>query len=145
MSNTNKQLRAKADAIAARVARAIGLPKPPKCARITRRRGRGYTHAFSIPAWAAAHEAYFAYYVAHEVCHAHPQGQLPGHGYSFRRLEALALAELNMAPVYEKGGAGPYVDALTNLHTGNVVCVRVWPLDPVDPPIVYTSSQGGAQ
>lgn len=150
MKNTDtKQLRAKADAIAARVAAALGLKSAPKCRRIVRRRGQGSPLGFSIPAWAARNEAYFAYYVAHEVCHADPRDSFPGHGPVFRRLEAIALAELNLEPIYERNGAGPYVEALKSKTTGALVCctpkVGKWFRGPYDPPTVYTLPHGGAQ
>lgn len=132
----NAKLRQWADEIAARVAPIIGLKHTPRCQRITNRRGRGYRHAFSVPYWAAEHADYFAYYVAHEVCHAHPKAER-NHGPNFRLLEGVVLAELGMAPVYQKDGRGPYVEALKDLRTGNVLCVRLWPLDPCDPPTVY--------
>lgn len=136
MKPTNAQLRERANAIAAIVAPAIGLQYVPLCHRITRRRGRGRTTGFSVPAWAAAHPLYFNYYAAHEVCHAHLDAGY-SHGPGFRAKEAIALAALGLAPIYQNGGKGPYVDALTDL-AGNVVCVRNRPGAPCDPPFVYT-------
>lgn len=126
-----KALRDRANGIAARVAPAIGLKHVPKCHRICRRRGRGYTHGFSIPLWAAAHPAYFDYYAAHETCHAITFD----HGPAFRAAEQAALEVLGLRPVYTNHGAGPYVDALTDL-AGNVVCVRMAKQNPCNPPLI---------
>lgn len=133
-------LRKRANEIAARVAPALGLKKAPRCHRITRNRGRGYRHQFSVPIWAAKHDDYFAYYVAHEVVHAHSKAER-NHGPEFRRLEAIALAELGLAPIYQKGGRGPYVEALVDASGGFLRCVRLWPLDPTDPPTVYPEAK----
>lgn len=116
----NKHLRELADEIAASVATVIGLRCKPRCLRITRRRGWGYYDGrFSVPAWAAnGPTEYFAYYVAHEVCHAEHG---PAHGPVFRAREVKALASLGLAPIYEKAGAGPYLDGLADANTNKMI------------------------
>jgi hypothetical protein len=125
----NALLRDLANEVATTVAPAIGLNHVPKCHRITRRRGRGYVHGFSVPLWAAANQHYFNYYAAHEVCHAITFS----HDARFRAAEAVALSVLGLRPVYANGGAGPYVEALTDL-SGFPLVVRIGKDNPTLPP-----------
>lgn len=111
----NKHLRELADLIAAEVAPVIGLKHTPRCARITKRKGRGYVFSFSVPQWATKFTDYFIYYVAHEVCHA----VASDHGPVFKTAERKALAHFGMVPEYAKGGAGPYVSRLLDVTTGD--------------------------
>jgi hypothetical protein len=116
----NQHLRELADMIAEQVAPVIGLARAPKCDRITRRRGHGGHGRFSVPEWTAAPNApteYFAYYVAHEVCHS----KVLAHGPAFMEIEDKALAALGLRPV--RCAQGNYLAGLTDL-AGNLVCVR---------------------
>lgn len=118
----NKHLRELANEIAASVARVLGFDFTPKCHRITRRRGRGSVRGFSVPSWAATGPTdYFAYYVAHEVCHT--AGNY-AHDEKFRALELKALASLGLKPIYQNGGKGPYVEELHDYTTGKPLVRR---------------------
>lgn len=120
----NRHFRQLANEIAAEVSQVIGLRKSPKCFRITKLRGHGNAGAFSVPCWAATSRStqYFIYYVAHEVCHAHPLAL--GHGSFFKKLERKACAHFGLQLVLERKGRGPYLDALLDSSSGEPYYVK---------------------
>lgn len=124
ITERNKHLRELADEIARTTANIIGLCRAPKCIRITRNRGHGYGHQFSVPAWAAENTDYFTYYVIHETCHAIPDGR--HHSPHFHAAEQKAMREFGLLPVYEKAGKGPYITELRAANSNETVFKRTW-------------------
>lgn len=122
----NKERRQYANELANRVAKILGLPFVPKCARITRCRGRAHywDRRFSVPAWIFdKHLAYRNYYIAHEVCH-FVRGIAGKHGPYFHRNEQRIAHQFGYSLIHQHEGRGPYLDKIVELDTLLPVCDR---------------------
>lgn len=121
----NKQRREYANKLARRVSKILGISTPPKCVRITSRRGHAHTHlfchTFSVPKWIFdKHPSYRDYYIAHEVCHFHSRH--PHHGPGFHLNEQIVAEKFGVRLIHERQGKGPYLSEIRDLDTGLPIC-----------------------
>jgi len=107
--------------LAARVARALGIPKPHLIA-IRGKRGRAYFGSgYTLPEGIFhRHPAYRDYYIAHEVCHFVPGAN--HHGTAFWKNEQLLAEARGHRLIFPLDGKSPYPVEIRELDTGHPIC-----------------------